>query len=172
MAQQMTKFSAVAEREDRPHGYGRFYSAFHKLTIRGDPEETKRVLVSQYTGGRTDSLKEMTGKEYIDLCTAIEGMNGTRDELRHRRSTALKLIQELGVDTTDWAQINDFCRHPRIAGKAFGQLSIEELTELATRLRAIKRKGWQRAQPGDGADGTPKSTLILLNMPAKGSKHN
>lgn len=172
MAQQMTKFSAGAEREDRPHGYGRFYSAFRKLIIRGDPEETKRVLVSQYTGGRTDSLKGMTLKEYTDLCNAIEEMNGTRNELRHRRSTALKLIQELGVDTTDWAQINDFCRHPRIAGKAFGQLSIEELTELATRLRSIKRKGWQRAQPGDGADGTPKSTLILLNMPAKGSKHN
>lgn len=168
MAQQMTKFSAGAEREDRPHGYGRFYSAFRKLIIRGDPEETKRVLVSQYTGGRTDSLKGMTLKEYTDLCTAIEEMNGTRDELRHRRSTALKLIQELGVDTTDWAQINDFCRHPRIAGKVFGKLSTDELTDLATRLRAIKRKGWQRAQPGDGADGTQSSrqqvVIIPMNM--------
>lgn len=172
MAKQVTKFSAVAEREDRPHGYGRFYSAFRKLIIRGDPEETRRVLVSQYTGGRTDSLRGMTLKEYTDLCNAIERMDGSGDELRRRRSAVLKLMQELGVDTTDWAQINDFCRHPRIAGKPFGKLSTDELTDLATRLRAIKRKGWQRAQPGDGADGTPKSTLVLLTMPAKGTKPN
>lgn len=131
MAQQVTNF-------------GRFYSAFHKLTIHGEPADAKRQFVLQYTAGRTDSLKEMTRKEYIDLCIAIEGMNGTRDELKRRRSIALKLIQELEVDTTDWAQINDFCRHPRISGKAFGQLSIKELMELATKLRSIKRKGWQR----------------------------
>ena len=102
--------------------FGRFYSAFHKLTIHGEPDEAKRQFVLQYTAGRTDSLKEMTRKEYTDLCVAIEGMNGTRDELKRRRSIALKLMQELEIDTTDWAQINDFCRHPRIAGKAFGQL--------------------------------------------------
>lgn len=131
--------------------FGRFYSAFHKLTIHGEPDEAKRQFVLQYTAGRTDSLKEMTRKEYTDLCIAIEGMNGTSDELKRRRSIALKLMQELEVDTTDWAQINDFCRHPRISGKAFGQLSIEELIELATKLRSIKRKGWQRkkSEPGE-----------------------
>lgn len=135
MAQQVTNF-------------GRFYSAFHKLTIHGEPDEAKRQFVLQYTAGRTDSLREMTRREYTDLCTAIEGLNGTRDELKRRRSIALKLMQEIGVDTTDWAQVNDFCRHPRISGKAFGKLSVEELMELAVRLRTIKRKGWQR-------DGSP-----------------
>ena len=159
MAQQVTNF-------------GRFYSAFRKLIIRGDPEETRRVLVSQYTGGRTDSLRGMTLKEYTDLCTAIEEMNGTRDELRRRRSTALKLMQELGVDTTDWAQIDDFCRHPRIAGKHFGRLSTDELKELAARLRTIRRKGWQRADTGAGADETSNPGLVLLTMPAKGTKPN
>lgn len=135
MAQQVTNF-------------GRFWTAFHKLAIHGEPDEAKRQFVLQYTSGRTDSLKEMTRKEYTDLCEAIEGMNGTRDELKRRRSIALRLMQELGVDTTDWARINDFCRHPRITGKAFGQLTIEELTELSTRLRAIKRKGWERRESG------------------------
>lgn len=147
MAQQVTNF-------------GRFYSAFHKLTIHGEPDEAKRQFVLQYTTGRTDSLKEMTRKEYTDLCIAIEEMNGTKDELKRRRSIALKLMQELEVDTTDWAQINDFCRHPRISGKAFGQLSIDELMELATKLRAIRGKGGLRGRdrpsPGDIAD-----TLII-----------
>ena len=169
MKQQVTKFSTKEERQaDRPDGYGRFYSAFHKLTIHGEPDEAKRQFVLQYTGGRTDSLKEMTRKEYNDLCTAIDGMNGTRDELKRRRSIALKLMQELEVDTTDWAQINDFCRHPRISGKAFGQLSIDELMELAKKLRSMKRKGWQRKK-SDPAPASPKQRITyLINLASQG----
>ncbi len=151
--------------------FGRFYSAFHKLTIHGEPDEAKRQFVLQYTAGRTDSLKEMTRKEYTDLCTAIEGMSGTKDELKRRRSIVLKLMQELEVDTTDWAQINDFCRHPRIAGKAFGQLSIEELMELATKLRSIKRKGWQRKKehPEQTPAPTPTERITyLINLAGPG----
>lgn len=151
MAQQVTNF-------------GRFYSAFHKLTIHGEPEDVKRQFVSQYTAGRTDSLKEMTRKEYSDLCTAIEGMNGTRDELKRRRSIVLRLMQELEVDTTDWAQINDFCRHPRIAGKAFARLSIEELMTLATRLRSIKRKGWQRKNDALKPESPKQHITYLINL--------
>lgn len=126
--------------------FGRFYAAFRRLPVYGEAEEMKRELVRQYTSGRTDSLREMTRSEYRTLCSALEGMTVDKAELKRRRSIALKLIQELGVDTTDWAQINDFCRHPRIAGRAFGQLGIEELKDLAVRLRAIKRKGWQREE--------------------------
>ncbi len=117
--------------------FGRFFSAFHKLTIHGEPDEARRQFVLQYTAGRTDSLKEMSVKEYTALCMAVEAMNGSRDELKARRSIVLKLMQELGVDTTDWAQINDFCRHPRISGKAFGRLSIEELMSLATDRKSV-----------------------------------
>ncbi|MDE6754482.1 MAG: hypothetical protein K2J82_07705 [Muribaculaceae bacterium] len=150
--------------------FGRFYSAFHRLKIHGEPEDVKKQIVSQYTSGRTDSLKEMTRKEYIAMCIALEGMNGTRDELRRRRSIALKLMQELEVDTTDWAQINDFCRHPRIAGKEFGKLDIEELMELATRLRAIKRKGWERKKDAAAPEPTTPTQRItyLINLASPG----
>lgn len=150
--------------------FGRFYSAFHRLTIHGEPDEAKRQFVLQYTSGRTASLKEMTRKEYTDLCIAIEGMNGTRDELRRRRSIALKLMQELEVNTTDWAQVNDFCRHPRICGKQFGQLNIEELSELATKLRAIKRKGWQRkkTEPNTKQESSKQHIIYLINLASPG----
>lgn len=154
--------------------FGRFYSAFHKLTIHGERDDAKRQFVLQYTAGRTDSLKEMTRKEYTELCIAIEGMNGTRDELKRRRSITLKLMQELGVNTTDWAQINDFCRHPRISGKPFGQLSVDELMELATKLCSIKRKGWVRS--GDVKKGEVPSEpappaqriIYLINLASPG----
>lgn len=157
MAQQITNF-------------GRFYSAFHKLKIHGEPEEAKKQFVSQYTSGRTESLKEMTWKEYTAMCAALEDMNGTKDELRRRRSITLKLMQELEVDTKDWAQINDFCRHPRIAGKDFGKLDIEEQMELAKKLRSIKRKGWQRKKESPAPEPTtPKQRITyLINLASPG----
>ena len=141
MKRQTTKFSAGAERHaDRPDGYGRFYSAFNRLTIHGERDEAKRLFVLQYTAGPTASETE-----------------------RHP-SIALKLMQELEVDTTDWAQINDFCRHTRIAGKAFGRLSIDELAELAVKLRSIKRKGWTREQQ----PSTAEPTAYLINLAVAG----
>ncbi len=122
--------------------YGRFWVAFRQLTLHADTEECRREFVRQYTNGRTDSLKEMRRAEYDALCAGVEGLVNDTKELKYRRSVVLKLLQELEVDTTDWAQINDFCRHPRVTGKDFGRLSIDELTALATKLRTIKRKGW------------------------------
>lgn len=144
--------------------YGRFYKALGTLTCYGSREELKRMLVWQYTGGRTTSLREMTYQEYQALCLAMEKRDGSREELRRQRSAALKLMQQLGVDTTDWAQINDFCRHPRITGKEFGRLSIEELMGLATKLRSIKRKGWQRKQEQPQAESPRPHITYLINL--------
>lgn len=123
--------------------FGRFYSAFRRLEIHGDRDECKCQLVQQYTNGRTWSLKEVTAEEYKALCEAVENLVSHRDELRTARSITLKLLQELGIDTTDWHRINDFCRQPRIAGMPFGKLNVSEHRELHRKLRAIKSRGWQ-----------------------------
>ncbi|MBU9042376.1 hypothetical protein KTG13_22450, partial [Phocaeicola vulgatus] len=114
----------------------------------GDREEFKKSIVLQYTWNRTDSLKEMTAKEYEACCTALEKLSGQdewrqklREELRRKRSLCLNLMQKLGIDTSDWARINDFCSNPRIVGKAFRQITVDELDELAVKLRSIQRKG-------------------------------
>ncbi len=109
MAQEVTNFA-------------RFYALFNKLPCTGDREEFKKSIVLQYTWNRTDSLKEMTAKEY-EACLC------------------LNLMQKLGIDTSDWARINDFCSNPRIVGKAFRQITVDELDELAVKLRSIQRKG-------------------------------
>ena len=59
MAQEVTNFA-------------RFYALFNKLPYQGDREEFKKQIVLQYTWNRTDSLKEMTAKEYEVFCTALE----------------------------------------------------------------------------------------------------
>lgn len=140
MAQEVTNFA-------------RFYISFNKLPYRGDREEFKRSIVLQYTCNRTDSLREMTRKEYNICCDALEKLTGKdewrqkmREELRYRRSVCLKLMQKLGIDTSDWACINEFCKNPRIAGKPFGRISVEELEHLSVKLRSIQRKGGFRVR--------------------------
>ena len=119
----------------------RFYASFNQLPCSGDREEMKRDLVRQWTWNRTESLREMTKEEYDSCCDAMEKMTGYKDEQKAKRSLCLKLMQMLGIDTTDWTRINSFCNDGRIAGKVFARLTNEELDALATKLRSIQRKG-------------------------------
>lgn len=128
MAQEVTNFA-------------RFYASFNKLPCSDDRDVMKRDFVRQWTENRTDSLREMTKAEYNACCEAMERLTGRKDEQKKKRSQCLKLMQKLGIDTTDWTRINYFCQDQRIAGKPFARLSNEELDTLATKLRSIQRKG-------------------------------
>lgn len=126
--------------------YARFYVLLNRLPT-ADREELKASLVSQYTGGRTESLREMTTKEYDAMCEAMQQMDKSykareiyREELRRKRSTVLKLMQKQGIDTTDWNRVDAYCLNPRIAGKKFIKLTTEELETVAIKLRIIRRK--------------------------------
>lgn len=130
--------------------YRRFYAAFKRVPHYGDEEEQKEALVSTYTKGRTSHLREMTTREYTDMCKALENMCGYGDQRKRHRSICLHLMQELGVNTGDWQRINDFCSHPRICGKVFAQLDIPDLEALERKLRAIKRKGGLGSEEGRG----------------------
>ena len=119
--------------------YHRFYASLNRLG--GDREEMKETLVLSFTDGRTSHLHEMTAKEYDDMCTSLEERTGWKEELKKKRSQCLKLMQKAGIDTTDWARINDFCQNPKIAGKVFAKLGHKDLDALQVKLRAIINKG-------------------------------
>lgn len=121
--------------------FGRFYTAVRALSVIGDRDDFKRQMVSQFTNGRTDSLREMTRQEYDRCCEALEGQSRYKDSLRKERSATLKLMQKAGIDTTDWNRVNRFCLDPRIAGKEFARITAEEHPRLRRKLRAIDSKG-------------------------------
>lgn len=123
--------------------YHRFYALLSRLGG-GDREDLKETLVSSFTDGRTTHLHEMTQKEYNAMCESLEERTGWKEQLKKKRSLCLKLMQKAGVDTTDWARINDFCRNPKIAGKVFAQLGVKDLDALQVKLRAIMSKGGLR----------------------------
>ena len=126
--------------------FSRFYSLLKKIPYEGDKEDLKCDLVSQGTDGRTSSLKEVTRKEYDSICDTMEKLcpNNGREKFETRRrksrSVCLKLLQKIGVDTTDWNAINDYCRSPKIAGVPFRELDIEALDTLSIKLRVILKK--------------------------------
>lgn len=126
--------------------FSRFYSLLKKIPYVGDKEDLKCDLVSQGTNGRTSSLKEVTRKEYDSICDTMEKLcpNNGREKFEARRrksrSVCLKLLQKIGVDTTDWNAINDYCRSPKIAGVPFRELDIEALDKLSIKLRVILKK--------------------------------
>ncbi len=130
----------------KARNYARFYTLLNRLPTT-DRDELKATLVSQYTGGRTESLREMTTKEYDTMCDAMQQMAGGyraqeiyREELRRKRSAVLKQLQKIGVDTTDWNRVDAYCMNPRIAGKEFRKLTAEELDTVNIKLRIIQRK--------------------------------
>lgn len=148
--------------EQKATNFARFFAVFNKLPYGGSREEFKRQIVLQYTWNRTDSLREMTRREYNDCCNALEKLNGQKDEQKKRRSECLKLMQKLGIDTTDWTRINAFCDDRRIAGKVFARLTNDELEQLSVKLRSIQRKGGLKAKKEPAQPVQSRTEYMML----------
>ena len=129
----------------KPENYASFYGLLKQLPC-CDTEARKAEIVLQFTGGRTDSLREMSLQEYDDAIRAMKKLaipdseTEVRRLLRKRRSDVLHQMQLFGIDTADWKKVDAFCRDKRIAGKCFRHLDDEELELLLKKLRAIRRK--------------------------------
>lgn len=150
--------------------FARFYTAVKALDPIGDRDEVKKSLVWQYTDGRTDSLREMTRAEYDRCCSDLERKVGGQDELRKERSKTLRLMQQMGVDTTDWGRVNLLCHDARIIGKDFYHITAEEHQELRRKLRGIERKGGIRHKPVEMPSQPvktqqPRQQVIIIPMP-------
>lgn len=146
------------------HNFGRFWTELQKLPYEGEPVELKCVLVKKFTGGRTESLREMTAQEYDALCKAMETLSGLQEQRRKLRSRVLKQMGQLGVDTTDWARVNDFCRNPRISGKVFARLTTDELETVSVKLRAIAQKGGLKPKRRKDEVEPGKAEVYVMNV--------
>lgn len=147
--------------------YARFYASFNELPYSGDREDFKKDIVAQFTWNRTTSLKEMTQEEYNACCNALEKMSGRKDKIKKERSCVLKLMQKMGVNTSDWPTVDNFCKNPRIAGKRFSHIGLEELIALQKKLRAIERNGGLKPKK---AESQPKTAgnggnLVMMYIP-------
>lgn len=120
--------------------YSRFFALFKRLPQYGDVEGQRQLLVYEASGGRTTSLRELTAEEYRQLCSLLDRQVNNREKLRKARSVTLRLLQLLGVNTTDWPSIDAYCQQSKIAGKKFRSIDLDEHTALQRKLRAIYKK--------------------------------
>lgn len=151
--------------KNKTRSYARFYALLKRMP--GDREEIKKTLVERFTNGRTASLREMCTEEYEAMCRALEAeiahpgrsMQEAEAELKRCRSSVLRRLQKIGIDTTDWGAVDAYCLQPRIAGNRFARLSIEELKALLPKLEAILHK--RTAEPPH----EPAKPKRLLRIP-------
>ena len=121
------------------YNYRQFYALLARM-----PYADKETLVYQYTKGRTEHLRQMHPEEYglmlRDMQRVVDDDEASR-ELKTRRSSVLKLMQQLGIGTTRWPNVDACCTDARIAGKVFRRLAMDELEALVPKLRSILKKG-------------------------------
>lgn len=117
--------------------YARFYALLKQMPGKVEKDD----LIWQFTGMRTNSLRDMTAAEYDRLVNHMDGIvdQNQPDEkvIKKLRSGILTRLQQHGINTADWAAVNRFMLDPRIAGKALYQMSIDEMQRLIPRLEQI-----------------------------------
>lgn len=113
----------------------------------GLDEETRRGMILDLTDGRTDSTRDLTYSEAQYFAGYINGaakenrdLSISERAIKRQRSGILKRLQKLGIDTTDWNNVNAYLCDKRIAGKPLYELDSEELQALIRRLEQILKK--------------------------------
>ena len=149
------------------------YSRFYAL-LKQNPMADKEELVSQFTGGRTTHVSQMRQDEFIALCDALQyGSPGERKAqelaLKRARSAALLRVGRLGINTIDnWEGINSFVASPKIAGKRFYDLSVDELNSLTRKLEMIIRNGGLKSleKAPESEKPTAEKKPLYIQLPA------
>lgn len=115
----------------------------------GMTEDQRRAMLYELTDGRTNSTKDLTYAEAQYLSGFLNGAAQMAEcigqqtytkAMKRMRSAVLKRLQQIGIDTTDWDNVNAYLGSSRIAGKALYELTYEELQALIPKLESIKRK--------------------------------
>ena len=112
-------------------------------------EEQRRAMLYELTDGRTNSTKDLTYAEAQYLSGFLNGAAQMAESIgeqtqakaiKRMRSAVLKRLQQIGIDTTDWDNVNAYLGSSRIAGKPLYELTYEDLQALIPKLESIKRK--------------------------------
>ncbi len=146
--------------EKENDNYGRFFALLRRM-----PGADKEELVHQFTKGRTTHLHLMSAAEYDVMCNEMERVAGYDErkaavikERKRKRSLVLREMTRWGVDTKDWGKVNAFCENPRISGKEFRKLDLEDLETLFRKLKAMNRKREAEGGRATGRTGRTERT--------------
>ncbi|MCL2290849.1 MAG: hypothetical protein FWC34_09155 [Bacteroidetes bacterium] len=108
------------------------------------PGCTKEELVFEWSEGGTTSLSEfyeLCPTLYLEMLQTMDKAINDNVAIKKARSGVLKVMQKLGIDTTNWKDVNAYLESRKICnGKRLYHLSLKELNELRKKLEAILSK--------------------------------
>ncbi len=121
----------------------RLMTLFSKL---GVDNEQRHDIIANYTGGRTESTKDLYAHEVNELCTRLQGMlpqsnHKAKEELllKQKRSVVLKIATETGIhDVNNWGVFNGWMLRSSILKKPLNLYSCSELDELIKQMFGLR----------------------------------
>lgn len=123
----------------------RIYKRIHTCLRLAEISEHKQTLVASVCGQRTDSMKELSDGELLQLQTIVEvetarKIQPTRNHIIHK----LCLLGMVIGDKADYAKINAWCLTRTAAKKELNRQSYSELRATASEVDAWYKKEIKR----------------------------
>lgn len=124
--------------------HGQFFKIIQQL-----PEAKKEEIVWAYSNGTTESLSEFLRDDPNGYTLMINELQKRVQmeidrETKRLRSAILKRLQEYGINTTDWHEVNRFLELPQIAGKRLYNMTHEDMHTLIPKMQSILSKNKQK----------------------------
>lgn len=116
------------------------------LSRKGIDQDGKKELVLSATGGRTDSIREMSNVEAINLLKSLNDKADNYDENREKKLKMKRKIlaycHEMNWETddgkVDMKRVNGYCEKSGYLKKKFNDYKIDELPKLVQQFARMR----------------------------------
>lgn len=112
----------------------------HALLAKNMMLQAKPYMLESYGATSTLDLTESALDELISRVLRI--LKGKDDDpnkdIRTLRYKCLRIMAEIGIDTKDWENVNNFMMNPHVCGRMLYELAEEELQGFCMKLYAIR----------------------------------
>jgi len=101
---------------------------------------TKEDIVYKWSQGGTTSLSEfaaMCPSLYQEMLETMDNDVSNPEAVKQARSGVLRVMQKIGIDTTNWKEVNAYLESPKICEKRLYNLHLDELHQLRRKLESI-----------------------------------
>ncbi|MDP2061330.1 MAG: hypothetical protein U1C58_06180 [Flavobacteriaceae bacterium] len=108
----------------------------------GIREEARREMIYNFTGGRTQSARDLNTKELLSLCNKLQA-NQQQDQIelimRRKRSVVLTIATRTGIkEPNGWSKFNLWMKNRSIFKKELHNYDFDELDQLVRQFRGLE----------------------------------
>jgi hypothetical protein len=123
---------------------GQLMAIFHNL---GFDQKQRHEFIYAWTGGRTQSSKELLSIEIDEICSKMQSdfkFNSQFDahikiEKKQKRSIVLTIATRVGIhDPNNWSKFNGFMLKSSIYKKPLNKYDLDELDALIKQFRGLE----------------------------------